>query len=265
MTSDWYLIQHVPDLFRNEPHNIGVVVIGDDGSVGSRFIGEVDGAVDGRRVPRHIGGVETYKAWIKFIVREAHAGRLDERIESLSARADSYTIKRRGPVFGDLAGATTKRCAVDLFHALVTEETPREPTLDELADKTLSKLLFPSSQALERSVAIEVEIRKGAKRNVEFDYRFQNGKVTLMDKVSLSRQGKPLTQMVNDLLFRIEHVERERKAAAFVVMHHHGNEMAERQLSQIEKYAYTVDVGDEDAASAIGHILGVPLLPALQT
>jgi hypothetical protein len=83
----------------------------------------------------------------------------------------------------------------------------------------------------------------------------------LMDKVSLSRQGKPLTQMVNDLLFRIEHVDREKKAAAFVVMHHHGDEMAERQLSQIEKYAYTVDVGEEEAASTIGPILGVPLLP----
>ena len=264
MAADWYLVKHVPDLMRNEPINVGVVVTG-DGRARARFVGErEDGTIDGRRVPRIVEGLETFKAWAAFIRREAEAGRLDERIASLARRGgDSFVLERRGAVVGDLA-ATSIDAAVDQLYcaAVAVEPAAAAPSgLDALAEHVVGRLALPAGRELERSVDYPLTIR-GEPIQVHFDYRYVNGKVTLMDKVNLGGHGRRLTQSVNDFLYRIEQVEKQAKVSEFVALYagHQDDSRQEEQLRLIDKYARTVDLCRDDAADTVGQVLGVPVL-----
>lgn len=111
MNNHWFLVKYIDDIFRNEPINVGVVVTS-DGSVGSHFLGQrPDGTINGQRINKRITGVETYKAWVRFIRKEADRGNLDARIEKLSKRVgESYVIERRGPVLdGERLAARDRR------------------------------------------------------------------------------------------------------------------------------------------------------------
>lgn len=64
MSARYWVAQHVEDLFRNEPQNVGVFVrVGD--RVAAKFFGEVDdGAIDGRKI-RSLPYPEVYRQWVE--------------------------------------------------------------------------------------------------------------------------------------------------------------------------------------------------------
>jgi hypothetical protein len=66
------IAKYVPDVFRNEPRNIGVVLWSPDG-VAARFVGEkpdAPGEVDDARVPPFVSSAEAYKQWVRYWRRE---------------------------------------------------------------------------------------------------------------------------------------------------------------------------------------------------
>ncbi|MFF7453055.1 hypothetical protein [Kitasatospora sp. NPDC008115] len=261
--SNWFLVKYISDVFRNEPMNVGVVVSGPSG-VGSRFIGErEDGSINGQRLGKKIDGVETYKAWVKFIRREAEKGRLESRIDSLARRVgDSYLIERRGPVLSGHEDQSPSEIAAELFSALVTTGTPAAPSLDALAEDAISRLDLPQGHAIDRDVDYDVADRN-ERHIIHFDYRHRGGPVTLMDRISLARHGKPLSQSVNDLLFRIDKMEKSGNVDNFVALYSGADASSaiEKQLRLINAYANTVNLSNSEASDTLGQILGVPTLP----
>ncbi|MFZ4236489.1 hypothetical protein ACOZGD_15075 [Streptomyces murinus] len=260
MDGSWFLVKYIDDIFRNEPINIGVVVTSGD-SVGSHFLGQrPDGSINGQRISRRISGVETYKAWVRFIRKEADRGTLDARIDSLAKRTgDSYMIERRGPILD--AEKSAQGVADELFTALVSAEVTPAPPLDVLAESALKRLKFPPGRKIDRNVDFKVRVRD-VPQLVTFDYKYAAERTFLMDRVSFTRPGKPLAQSVNDLLYRIEVIEEHEGIHDFVALYS-GADMSlqsRRQLELLDKFAYTVDLSEERAQENLGEILGVPAL-----
>lgn len=266
MANSWYLVKYVPDLFRNEPQNVGVVVVSGD-SYATKFMGErPDGVIDGRRISSRISALETYKAWVGFIKKAVRDGNLDDRIDRLSRRSlDSFLIEHRGPLLGDHVETSMGQVAHELFVSLVSEEPGQATaTLEEMSDSIISKLAVLPDR-LERGVDYRIAVRGDAIQDMHFDYRYVNGKVTLIDRISLTmRPGRQLSQSVNDLLFRIEQVESHANVHNFVALYSSGDEgiHLEKQLQLLNKYANTVDVTSDEAPRTVGEILGVPTLMA---
>ncbi|MFC9172793.1 hypothetical protein [Streptomyces sp. NPDC057107] len=264
MGGSWFLVKYVDDIFRNEPINIGVVVTAEDG-IGSHFLGQrPDGSINGQKISKRIHGVETYKAWVKFIHKEAARGSLEDRIAGLAKRTgDRYLIERRGPVLDSEPRISPTQLANELFTALVSAELESTPNLEAMAERTLKKLRFPPGVKIDRSVDYKVKVRD-VPQLVSFDYRCSGGTTTLMDRLSFVRHGKPLMQSVNDLLFRIEAVEKQQGIHEFVALYSGADrsDESERQLRVLNKFAHTVDLSSESAPDDLGEILGVPALSA---
>ena len=96
MLAKWYLVKYVRDLFRNETLNVGVVVsVGNHGL--SRFVGEVNGEIDGRRVRGAVASVDTLKAWVNYVRHHLNSGSFEDQLDSLASRGlDNYRIEQRG-------------------------------------------------------------------------------------------------------------------------------------------------------------------------
>ncbi|MFD8689929.1 hypothetical protein [Streptomyces sp. NPDC059651] len=260
MDGSWFLVKYIDDIFRNEPINIGVVVSSGE-EVGSHFLGQrPDGSINGQRINKRISGVETYKAWVRFIHKEALRGTLDERIASLGRRVgDSYVIERRGPILDH--GKSPQGIADELFTALVSSEMTPAPQLDALAESAIKRLNLPPGQKIVRNVDYKVKVRD-VPQLVTFDYKYAAERTFLMDRVSFNRPGKPLAQSVNDLLYRIEVIEEHEGIHDFVALYS-GADLslqADRQLRLLDKFAHTVDLSEERAQENLGEILGVPAL-----
>lgn len=64
MIAHYWIAQHINDLFRNEPRNVGVFVrVGNQ--TAAKFFGEVGGLIDGRKL-KNFPYPEVYRQWIQY-------------------------------------------------------------------------------------------------------------------------------------------------------------------------------------------------------
>jgi hypothetical protein len=84
--AEWYVAKFIPDLRRNEPINVGVLLVTPTGRR-SRFRGQrADGTIDGHRA-RFAGSVENWRRWVGYWNWRLHEGEdpaamIDERPHS---------------------------------------------------------------------------------------------------------------------------------------------------------------------------------------
>ncbi len=263
---NWYLVKYVPDPFRNEPKNIGVVVEA-EGRGAVRLVGQKGDILDGRRVRGIVRSSRTLRAWLEYLEYHLESGSFREQLERLSGRSgQNYLIEPRG-VLLNAPDATIKEIAEGLFQELVGESTSSdEPSIDEIANTLLyRRLKVPQGHRIERNVVYTVELN-GEPHDVGFDYRYENGRTTLLDKITLSPQDRIIRQKVHDLLFRIEHVREDLKVKQpnFVTLYDLGKTResgpVDSYLRAIERFSHTVNVRDRRAAENVADALGVPVL-----
>src|SRR2546425_641911 len=65
MTSRYLIVRYIPDLARQEPKNIGVVLASAQG-VSAKFLGERDNRLDLRSVRSLVAHTSSYKQWIDY-------------------------------------------------------------------------------------------------------------------------------------------------------------------------------------------------------
>jgi hypothetical protein len=267
MKASWYLVKYVRDAFRNEPINIGVIVTLDSGGV-ARFMGEHAGQIDGRRVRGVVASPDALRAWANYIRYHLAEGTFEEQLSALNARSlDNYRVERRGALLESLTAERLPEVAEELFRELVRED-PEEPTptLDDLTNQLLfNRLRFPPNHRIEKDVRYSVDLR-GARREFSFDYRYVNGRASVLEKISLADREKSIDTRVNDLLFRMEHVSATPSAGVtnFISLFDVGSngsvDRVEHHLRAIEKFSYTVNMRSAGAAEEVGERLGVPVL-----
>lgn len=90
MSGQYWVVQHVSDLFRNEPRNVGVIVRC-EGTTLARFYGEdADHRIDGGRI-EGLPYPDVYRQWVVFW--RAH---LDEIEYLINATRHHYRIAPAG-------------------------------------------------------------------------------------------------------------------------------------------------------------------------
>jgi hypothetical protein len=131
MTTRYWIAQHINDVFRNEPRNIGVFVQSGD-RVDAKFFGETDYMqLDGRKL-RNFSYPDVYKQWIEFWRKElanstpeaiaelsgshyrvVEGGQLDEVQESRLSDATNYlyTLLVSEGGIQDVLAANEETCA----------------------------------------------------------------------------------------------------------------------------------------------------------
>ena len=129
----YFIAQHVPDIFRREPRNVGVVVQCGD-SVTAKFIGEgqVVGEFDGRQLKR-FKSQKGYRAWIRHWRKTiSKGGDWDRKL--LEANSASYLIVPGGEVAQTGGDSVNDVCSY-LFSLLVNEGGGLEEALGVSEDE----------------------------------------------------------------------------------------------------------------------------------
>ena len=257
MESSWYLVKFVPDLFRNEPENIGLIVVS-HGEVASRFRGQdAAGRVDGRKLPRRFPPVDIYRGWIDYLLRVAGQGELDVRLERLSRRIDSIVVERRGSLCGDLAEVSAKDAVRRLYPMLVDEPVEREKDIVAIAESIVARLAVK----IERDVPVEV-VEHGVARKLRFDYRYRGHHTALMDRLPLATTGRRIEREINEMAYRLGAVHKMGTANLVVLYTPPVDDEAEAGLRLIEQYAHTIEASSATAPEDVASVLQVDLLPA---
>jgi hypothetical protein len=253
----WLLAKYVPDLRRREPRNIGVIVIGDDGAVATRFIGETrSGVVDGRAV-RFIGSGPVYREWINYW-RKLAASKPDELIKLAASGAsdENYFLEAGGQLVLGGNGVSPVDLLDDVYTALVDDapDTSQE-SVASLAEQVIS----PLRSRLPKPILVEslIEVATGdAIDQLRFDYRYNNGVPNLMQRVSLTFSDQRSWDRVHAAAWTFEQVQRSNDpalaGARFIALYKPRDQDLDldRQLGQLERLANTINVAEPEQATA---------------
>jgi hypothetical protein len=115
----YIIAQHIPDLFRNEPRNVGVIVQ-IDGKRTARFLGETGaGKVDGRKL-KHMPYPEVYRQWVDYWNDEVASS--DDALAGLLANSGQHYRIVEGGEVADVGEDNVHDVAQFLYTSLVSEE-----------------------------------------------------------------------------------------------------------------------------------------------
>lgn len=207
MKARYWIAQHVEDLFRNEPKNVGVFVrVGTD--VAAKFFGESDGgSLDGRKL-RSLPYPDVYRQWVDYWRDQISAG--CEEFEKASG--SHYRVVEAGHV-SDIDRDSAEEVASYLYSLLVSEGRFKEAvpidgagkdlmaevdalTLEEDLSQTLSQL---DLLADDRNLLVHHPIKRNpviAGKNLSHRPAFaqENGALYIMETVDFTatRKKRPL-------------------------------------------------------------------------
>jgi hypothetical protein len=223
MAAEYWIAQHVADIFRNEPRNVGVIV-SCEGQISARFFGEDDARqIDGRRI-KSLPYPDVYRQWVGYW---RHG--LGDIKELAASTSGHYPLLAGGRVSGT-EGASCPEVSEYLYSALVSEGAIGEALQERAAIENPSVQL---ETEVERSlgqanllaadggdILVVHPIRRHESiqgRNVSHRPAFsqQNGHLCLIETVDLSTPRKSLSRdhagciayMYRDIRDRIGDVE----------------------------------------------------------
>lgn len=184
MTASWYVCKYIPDLMRDEPRNLGVIVHDEAGDLRFRFVGErPDGVVDGRRAQKWVNSVDTYKLWVKHWKKLACVdGTLD-----ISPRRvdDNYFVSQQMSWLLDAdPDVPIDDVANRLFATLVSGHQELVETLKDQVEDAFQSLNLKDNVESDTSVIVEID---DTLDTLKFDYRYKSETATsLMERVNLA-------------------------------------------------------------------------------
>ncbi|GGK75099.1 hypothetical protein [Ornithinimicrobium pekingense] len=253
----WYLVKLIPDLYRNEPKNVGLIVTRGR-EYHARFVGERDDlSIDRRRIPGAAPDREVYEAWIQYLRDRAAAGQLERSIERMHERIESFTVERRGRILGH--DSTPLPVLVEqIFPRLVT--TPDEPATSTSLARAAKAAIDQVAVQITEDVDLDLTDRLGVEHEVHFDFKAVNGHITLMDRLTLDSRPRMRARNTHDLMFRID-LARDGGFDRFIAMHKEPASNADmEELERVNAYAYLLNVDEPNAAQNLADQLGVGLI-----
>lgn len=261
MSATWFVVKHVPDLMRQEPRNVGVL-LEVDGQVLTRFLGEdANGGIDGRSVPQ-FGSHHVYKAWVRHWRSLAARGvpALFGEAEAGRRPGDSFYIAVGGDVVLGSPCADVEDMIGDLYATLVRPDAapPVADTVRTLTDRVLRKIGLGNVVQRRVSLAIDVD---GVPDDLWFDYRYDNGEPHLMQRVGLAEGDKQTwdrLHLVETNFQRVEKSGTEFNRVAFVRQQGADARLLQAANARLGRLATVVDVSQtEDAALQLRELLHV--------
>lgn len=217
MSSVQYMIaKHVPDVFRKEPRNIGVIIKSDIGMEYRFWATDSYGVVDGRKIPEFVNSKEAYQQWIEYWLKElkkteAHkADALDFLQESNSV---NFYIDEGGIILETLEKGELPKVADELFETIVTAEAIDEPDttklISEACEKEIRKTRLNENKHFKRGIMLHTSLSPNVVEGIVFSYFYGNGApLWLGQQVALKRYKSQLTKEVDSTCWRFDKVVR---------------------------------------------------------
>jgi len=157
MKTPYWIVQHIPDVFRNEPRNIGVIVSNGD-STRAKFFGEDEnGQLDGRKL-KSLPYPEVYRQWVSYWRREL----LNDFEDMEKFTIGNYRLMRSGEV-EDIGSDNLDEVLEYLYTVLVS-------------DGAITEALQPREVTETTSLYLELEV---AKHFTELNILDQNVEIPL--------------------------------------------------------------------------------------
>jgi hypothetical protein len=261
MGVQWFVVKHVPDLVRREPRNIGVILFVGDARL-SRFLGEQpDGDIDGRTVPQ-FGNHLVYKAWVKQwrMLRDQGADALSQQVEIGRTPGGSFYIEDGGEQLVGSDDRPEDEILDDLYATLVRPDT--EPAVADDVRTLTSKVIrrLGLSRKVQERVRLSVTVG-GAPDDLWFDYRYDNGRPHLMQRVGLATSDKSTWDRLHLIETNFERLGQSKafpdySAITFIKQHDADPRLVEAAFGRLAGMTEIVDVSDQDAAAGkLGSLL----------
>lgn len=201
MNTQYWIAQHIEDLFRNEARNVGVFVQLENELIG-RFFGEVDaGLIDGRRL-RGFSYPDVYRQWIAFWRRELQQGDPERLVETSGSH---YRVLEGGVIDG--TEGSSAQDVLNYLYALLVSEGGLTEALGK-SDAAIETAVFSfvdevASRFLENQILIDIGdllVRHPIRRSVEVKGRInavhvpafvqENGRLSIMETVDFTTKYK---------------------------------------------------------------------------
>lgn len=202
MSAKYWIAQHISDLFRNEPRNIGVFV-DSDGLFSARFVGENEAKEIDRRKLKSFQYPEVYEQWIKYWRKQIETS----SIESIIGNSGSHYRVIAGGVVDDVAADGLDDVTNYLYALLVSSGgfyqalgvSEEEPEATALADDVVDAFKQVDLLATDKST-VPHPIRRGVpvigKIKVEHKPAFvqENGTLYVMETVDFTTPRKRISR-----------------------------------------------------------------------
>ncbi len=199
MSMHYWVAQHISDLFRNEPRNIGVFVRNEE-QMAARFIGETENSqIDGRKL-KGFSRPEVYRQWVEFWKDQIPRNRPEDLVKSSGSH---YRVVSAGKV-SDTDNDTPEMVVNYLYSLLVSEGGLKEALENEedsledpaisLQDDLITTLM--ENELLESDdLFIHHPIRKNVKipgKNLSHTPAFvqENGSLYVMEPIDFTQSRK---------------------------------------------------------------------------
>lgn len=131
--AEYVICQYMPDPFRREPRNVGVIVK-HGGQVLHRFAGESTSGIDARRV-RWIHDSQAYRQWVRFWTKNCTQQDWKERL--LSSGKRHYYVIDGGCLLGSEQHEAEK--VVDYLFAVLVDNAGLDQLLHDTVDNELNR------------------------------------------------------------------------------------------------------------------------------
>jgi hypothetical protein len=254
MSVRWFVVKHVPDLVRREPKNIGVILFVGNAPM-SRFVGEQeDGEIDGRSVVQ-FGNHLVYKAWVRQwrSLRDQGVDALLDQVHAGRAPGASFYIEDGGEqIFGDDGGAQDE-ILDDLYSTLVRPDA--EPAdADDVRGMTRSVLRKVGLwRHVQERARLEVTVN-GVPDDLWFDYRYDNGRPHLMQRIGLATSDKSTWDRLHLIETNFERLALSKalpdfNAITFMKQRDADPRLIEAATGRLAPLTAIIDVSDQEAAA----------------
>ncbi len=227
----YLLAKYIPDLMRQEPRNIGVVLWSQEG-VEARFIAEKEyREIDGRSIPSFVSSPSAYRQWIEYWREQISSDEIQDPRAQKTARKSSdqflevlklsnkgnFVLADGGILMEPVTSSELPTVTNELFTSLVEDyslEISSEITLVDACDEIIKSTNLIKSPYFKTAFPIECEVN-GTTDEYTFSYAFQNGSLGgLYQRVHLPKKKKELIKKnVHETAWMFENVIKSQRIA----------------------------------------------------
>jgi hypothetical protein len=286
----YILAKHIPNVFRKEPQNIGVIVWSEFG-VAAQFWGvDAYGILDKRQVPPFIISASAYQQWVTFWLSEIQKPQVEfigsskfttvqspDFVEAIqTGNSENFFLQEAGVVLEPLTKGELPALVRELFESLVTSGAIDEPDTAALVKTECDKIMKSSrlygNKHFERGKKVFPTIGTGASqkvlKNIEFSYSYGNGAPKwLGQQVALKRYPSQLKKEVQSVCYSFERVFEndfitQEYATTFIypMDDQIGNEDVDEAIATLSVYTQVVNLRDQELARReLDKVASIPL------
>jgi hypothetical protein len=227
MSSARYILaKHVPDVFRKEPKNIGLIVWSELGVEARFWAVDAYGVVDKRQVPPFIISANAYQQWVTHWLNEIRKPKIEfiglgkfvdirspEFLEAIqTGNSDNFFLQEAGTVLEPVTKDELPKVANELFELLVTSDAIDEQDTTTLVKTECERIIkstrLSDNRNFQKGKMVFPTIGPNHKvLKLQFSYSYGNGAPKwLGQNVALKRYKSQLMKEVRAVCYNFERV-----------------------------------------------------------